>query len=115
MILDGTSNTLALGEYTGGYENVYDGPKFRNYSGAWVSSGALGSRFGLKNLPNPDDSLGRPYWKQWFQFSSDHPSICQFALGDGSVRPISEQIALWPYYYLSSKSDGTPVDATEIP
>lgn len=114
-ISDGSSNTLAMGEYTGGYDNVYDGPKVRTFSGAWMSTGALGSRFGLKNLPNTNDSLERAYWKEWFQFSSDHPAICQFALGDGSVRPISEQIALWPFYYLSSKSEGFSVDAKDIP
>ena len=114
-IQDGSSNTIAMGEYTGGYVNVYDGPRQRTFAGSWINAGAMCSKYGLKNLPNPSDSLMRPYWKEWYQFSADHPAICQFALGDGSVRPISEQIALWPWYYLSSMSEGIAVDANDIP
>ena len=114
-VADGTSNTLAMGETTGGYSDWYDGPRQRTFSMSWMGCGALCTRFGLKNLPSPDDSNQRPYFKEWFQFSSDHPSICQFGLADGSCRPISEQVSLWPWFYISGMSEGRPVDTKDIP
>ena len=114
-ILDGSSNTLAFGEHVGGYDNYLAGNLRRNYTSSWMGSGPLPAKWGLKNrYPCPIDSNAsqQPYYKRWYNFSSEHPQITQFALADGSVRPISETIDLWPWYYISGMKDQ---QAQEIP
>eukprot|EP01025_Chloroclados_australasicus_P022212 TRINITY_DN23008_c0_g2_i4.p1 TRINITY_DN23008_c0_g2~~TRINITY_DN23008_c0_g2_i4.p1 ORF type:complete len:272 (+),score=7.37 TRINITY_DN23008_c0_g2_i4:85-816(+) len=112
-ILDGSSNTLAFGELIGGYANYLGGNRTRNYSQSWIGGGAMPSKWGLRNrYPCPIDNNAdqNPYYKAWYQFSSEHPQITQFALGDGSVRPISENIDLWPWYYISGMRDAQVVE-----
>lgn len=113
-ILDGSSNTLAFGETIGGYSNYLGGNLTRDFSMSWMGTGAMPVRWGLKNrYPCPIDSNAsqQPYYKRWYTFSSEHPQITQFALGDGSVRPISETIDLWPWYYIAGMKDqqSTPI------
>lgn len=114
-ILDGTSQTFLFGEYTGGYENWYDGPRTRTFSASWIGVGCYSTIYGLKNVVNTGDSLQRPYFKQWYQFSADHPGLCQFALADGSVRGISDLIAVTPWYRMSGMREGGIVDANQVP
>ncbi|MEE2640123.1 MAG: DUF1559 domain-containing protein [Planctomycetota bacterium] len=112
-ILDGSSNTLAFGEIIGGYANYLGGNRTRNFSQSWIGGGALPVKWGLKNrYPCPIDSNAdqNPYYRAWYQFSSEHPQITQFALGDGSVRPISENIDLWPWYYIAGMRDAQVVE-----
>lgn len=112
-ILDGSSNTLAFGETIGGYNNYLGGDRTRNYSMTWIGAGVMPSKWGLKNrYPCPIDSNAdqNPYYKAWYQFSSEHPQITQFALGDGSVRPVNETIDLWPWYYATGMRDQQVTD-----
>jgi len=66
-IKDGISNTLLFGESKGGRID-------EQHSYAWIGVGALASCAGLED---------RDYW---LQFSSRHPGVVQFCMGDGSVR-----------------------------
>jgi prepilin-type N-terminal cleavage/methylation domain-containing protein len=115
-ILDGSSNTLAFGEIIGGYANYLGGNRTRNFSQSWMGGGALPVKWGLKNrYPCPIDSNAdqNPYYRAWYMFSSEHPQITQFALGDGSVRPIGENIDLWPWYYIAGMRDQQTVELAD--
>lgn len=90
-IKDGTSNTLAIGEVTGG-----GSPHRGNY---WVAWNLKDSRDGIndpiKTVPGSggpvDDSNDRG-------FASYHPGGCNFGLADGSVAFLSQNIenaVLW--------------------
>jgi prepilin-type processing-associated H-X9-DG protein len=74
-ILDGTSNTLLLGEKTGGRE---DGR--RQALGSWMGVGALPTWGGLPR--DRQDPVSPPV------FESKHPGVVQFCFADGSVRPL---------------------------
>lgn len=92
-ILDGTSNTFLIGEAVGSYAT---GSKVLHYTYSWMGCGALPTAWGL-------DKTGR---KNWYQYSSEHPGVILFALGDGSVRNISLTIDNNTYIYVSGKQDG---------
>jgi prepilin-type N-terminal cleavage/methylation domain-containing protein len=83
-ITDGSSNTFAFGEFTGGNDWVH----------LWLSSGAMPLAWTFNNAPN------------WFNFSSQHTGGAQFALGDGSVRFISQNIDRTTMFRLGGRADG---------
>jgi hypothetical protein len=86
MQVDGSSNTLMFGEAVGhrprgqGLQFVY----------SWIGAGCLPSAWGIGNspgvIPPPGDD------KVWYKFSSEHPSVVQFVMGDGSVKQIGHNI-----------------------
>ena len=91
-IEDGTSNTLIVGEVTGsnGQGNAWAGHP-------WSTANLLGLRDGING---PFTAVGGTYpdWDPPFYsiystgFASFHPGGCHFALADGSVTFISENI-----------------------
>ncbi|RLS54678.1 MAG: DUF1559 domain-containing protein [Planctomycetota bacterium] len=81
-ITDGTSMTLLFGEATGG----------NDYNYLWISTGAMPTAWN--------------FGKNWYQFNSGHVGGVHFALGDGSVRFISENIDTLMYRRLSAAADG---------
>ena len=91
MITDGTSNTILFGEYMGGSEQPGN-------SAAWISNGSLPIAWGLE----ADLSTKKT---GWYQFSSWHPGIVQFALVDGSVRPFAQNINIQVLYRLGGMAD----------
>ena len=82
-ISDGTSNTIMFGEVTGGFTFPAKGVG-RVISFGW-SAGPMVTEFFLPTY----NMQGH---KNWQLFSSFHTGIIQFALADGSVRPISLNI-----------------------
>jgi prepilin-type N-terminal cleavage/methylation domain-containing protein len=72
-IPDGTSNTLMLGEFEGGWQNGQ-----RQYVGSWMGVGTMPTWGGLPR--SGMDFLSPEH------FSSKHPGIIQFCFADGSVR-----------------------------
>jgi len=90
-VTDGTSNVLMFGETVGGRV----GP-IKEFGFTWMGAGFQISAFGL------DD-------KDWSRFSSEHPGIVQFAIGDGSVRGLSTTINFTNYVSLSAMRDGRAV------
>jgi prepilin-type N-terminal cleavage/methylation domain-containing protein/prepilin-type processing-associated H-X9-DG protein len=71
-ITDGTSNTIAFGETLSGTATGS-----RDFALMWPGAGAMPTAWGLSNTPD------------WYQFSSRHGPVVNFAWCDGSVRPIT--------------------------
>jgi len=75
---DGLSNTILIGESLGGAT-----AGVRDFSVAWIGAGAFPTNWGLGPYVNSNPSAS-----QWFQYSSLHTGIVQFAFGDGGVRGV---------------------------
>ena len=110
-VTDGLSNTLMVGEKAVSIESINqaggegDGSIWNGNSPAYVVRTG-GHLFGgiAKQIRLPPPGPGTiPIW------GSVHPGVCQFALGDGSVRPIMNSIELETLHRLSVRNDGLPV------
>jgi len=83
-ITDGTSNTLLVGEVTGGRPGSFDG----NY---WAVVNQQDTADGING---PETIPGGGVWNFDSQsFSSYHVGGCHFALSDGSVRFLSQNMS----------------------
>jgi hypothetical protein len=91
-VSDGISNVLLFGEATGGQEGSR-----RRHAFAWIGAGILVTAYDLKD-------------SAWHKFDSEHPGIVQFALADGSLRPLAVNIARDAYLSLGGKHDGAVPD-----
>lgn len=92
---DGTSNTLLFGEAVGQDPGTY--------SYAWISPGWLPTGWYLSSTGH-----------NWYQFSSWHTGVIQFAMGDGSVHSVSNRTP-WPtYLYSSAYKDGNPFNMIDL-
>jgi hypothetical protein len=80
-IIDGTSNTLAFGEGLG--HSASTNPP--DFAWSWMGVGSMPTKFGLANgnAGSGGSSATVPIC-----FGSNHTGITNFAMGDGSVRPI---------------------------
>jgi prepilin-type N-terminal cleavage/methylation domain-containing protein/prepilin-type processing-associated H-X9-DG protein len=97
QISDGTSNTIAFGETLAGTATGS-----RDFALTWFGAGSMPTAWGLTNSPD------------WFNFSSRHINMVQFAFADGSVRPITLASSYAMYIYASGMQDGTVVDFTQL-
>ena len=102
-LIDGTSNTLAIGEALPDLCN-------RTWWFGWNSSIATAGlplnyyvTYVQSNPTNPSD------WNRNYGFNSRHTGGGQFALGDGSVRFVSQNIDLAIYRAVASISGGEAV------
>ena len=98
MITDGISNTLFIGE-------KHIAVKSLNLEGS-IYNGDHGNSFkkagsGAPLVRTPNTTSGN--------FGSWHPGICQFVLGDGSVRIIRNEIDLTTLGYMAHRFDGNPI------
>jgi prepilin-type processing-associated H-X9-DG protein/prepilin-type N-terminal cleavage/methylation domain-containing protein len=97
-ITDGTSTTLAFGEYLGGLHN--NGT--REAELAWMGAGCLITKYGLAPIYGP---LGNDY--SYWQFQSAHSGMVNFAFADGHVAGISRNPkAFNVFIYASGMHDG---------
>ncbi|HET6880339.1 MAG TPA: DUF1559 domain-containing protein [Pirellulales bacterium] len=104
QIADGTGHTYLIGEkyaVAGGWDpgddqGMYSGYDYDTYR--WTK------------LPLSPDR--RQPWIN--RFGSAHPTTCQFAFCDGSVRPISFDIDASVHRLLGNRKDGTPIDDATI-
>jgi len=81
-ILDGSSNTLAVGEGLGGVSGT--GVQ-RDYFWAWIQAGGMPTKFGLAGSVGPASGSTTPL-SGYNYFGSRHTGIVQFGFADGSVR-----------------------------
>ena len=117
-IRDGTSNTLMIGEkylaadlYTTGTDG---GDNQSAYQGHDVDTIRFVEANFSGSTPSP---LYRPWirqdtqgWPNYHIFGSPHPSGCQFAFCDGSVRTINFTIDFETLRRLANQKDGLVVD-----
>ena len=97
---DGTSNTLLFGETTGGKVSQWTS----KYSHSWMGSGVLPTAWGIGTTQvSTSDILSSKYF--WYMYGSEHPAIVQFAMGDGSIRTLSQSIDQETYRRLSGLRD----------
>jgi len=89
-ITDGTSNTIAFGESLTG---VNKGP--RDFVCAWMGSGGMPTQWGLTGNP-----------LQWYQYSSQHTGVVNFAYQDGSVHTVNTSIDYWVFQAAGGMADG---------
>jgi prepilin-type N-terminal cleavage/methylation domain-containing protein/prepilin-type processing-associated H-X9-DG protein len=100
---DGTSNILMLGEDIASM-NVHCGWPRANYSVGTCSIPLNnGMVAGQPGFNNPGD------WPNLYSFRSRHSGGANFALADGSVRFVSQSIALATYRALATHSGGEVV------
>jgi prepilin-type N-terminal cleavage/methylation domain-containing protein len=100
--LDGTSNTLMIGE-----RSVHlPAPKTNSYR-SWIR-GNHGGSGATKNATYPINSTDYNGSNNFndISFGSNHPGGCQFALGDASVRFVAETINLDIYRAATSLNSG---------
>jgi prepilin-type N-terminal cleavage/methylation domain-containing protein/prepilin-type processing-associated H-X9-DG protein len=115
-ITDGLSNTIFVGEVL---------PECHDHREGWWSFNGMNTAHAGTAVPinqwttcpkikhpnkNPNCA---PYsnWNYSWGFKSRHPGGCQFLLGDGSARYISENIHMETYRRLGWKADGFNVPA----
>jgi prepilin-type N-terminal cleavage/methylation domain-containing protein len=92
-IPDGTSNTIAFGEWAGGKT-----PGARDFVGTWMGTGGMATAWGL-----PTPSL-------WHTFGGPHTNAVLFGFCDGSVRPVRRGANTTLFIYASGMQDGASVN-----
>jgi prepilin-type N-terminal cleavage/methylation domain-containing protein/prepilin-type processing-associated H-X9-DG protein len=114
-IADGMSNTLAFGEYLGGYHltspsALGDPPPSRDLELSWMGAGWGCTKWGLAPIYGP--KLNDFFYHQ---FQSNHPDrVVNFAFADGSVRGISPSVDFTVFVCLSGMKDGRAVSAADL-
>ncbi|HEY7428644.1 MAG TPA: DUF1559 domain-containing protein [Gemmataceae bacterium] len=103
-ISDGTSNTLAFGEYLGGLSKYGSRP----LELSWMGAGWLATKYGLAPVYGP---LGDDY--SIWMFQSGHTGVVNFAFADGTVRSISQTADFNAFIAASGMADGTVSDPSE--
>lgn len=118
-VLDGTSNTILIGESRTEPGYVKDGQAMDFWqfgspqTGGWVSGGIGGTEYsealgstGPKINSRRDPTLSGVIMEM--SFGSYHPAGAMFTLTDGSVRFIAETVDLQVYRALGSRLGGEP-------
>jgi prepilin-type N-terminal cleavage/methylation domain-containing protein len=112
-VLDGTSNTLMLGETLGGV-----GVGTPDFVDCWMT-GYLITYFGL-GVGQHDPAI-YPDAAQWYRFSSRHAAVVQFCFGDCSVRGLRFGTTTSPlttdwyiYQAMAGRKDGDNRDTSSL-
>jgi prepilin-type N-terminal cleavage/methylation domain-containing protein len=109
-ITDGLSNVIFLGEVRPQCGAHHRNGWHRSNNGNGLTATIVPINF---NTCNPDsfaDKCKTPCnWNNELGFRSLHPGGGLFALGDGSVHFITQNIDHWTYQYLGAKADGKAV------
>lgn len=104
-ITDGSANTFAVGECL---TQIPTGSTPEKKGGIWAGSNT-GAAHGGTFWVTDNVAANRINGTNWWAFSSNHPTGCNFLFGDGSVHFISETIAGTTYEYLGQRNDGQVV------
>ena len=112
-ILDGASNTIAVGESLPLY-CAFSSWYWFNGSSATVTI-PLNYLLNRANVPggDPTQTASNTAWQTCSGFMSRHPQGANFGFCDGSVHFLSENIDTTTYRYLGSMQDGQTVDMTQ--
>jgi len=108
-VRDGTSNTYMVGEKYLNPDLYTTGQGSGNNQSMYQGQDPDVVRYPRTDqLPKQD----RPGNSSYYCFGSAHAGGCNFALCDGSVRPISYSIDKDIHYRLGNRRDGQPIDAS---
>jgi hypothetical protein len=101
-VTDGTSNTFMIGESSN---------HFSQWAGFWGISNHTVSTCAIPpNYKQPNGTLwGRGDWPRNYSFHSFHPGGVQFAMGDGAVVFVNDNINIAIYRGLATKQGGETV------
>jgi prepilin-type N-terminal cleavage/methylation domain-containing protein len=105
-IVDGLSNTMAIGEKHVPVNTFNDGN-----DGAIFNGGLPAGVFRRASASSP--LAASPYDVYLTNFGSWHPGVCQFVFGDGSVRALSNTIPGSTLALLANRADGLPIPTFE--
>lgn len=114
-ITDGSSNTFMLGESK--YLQIAGIGYGNSYGGTWASGyywagGPMHQNLALTmsgiNSSTLDPAKDVTHEVYTHTFGSRHLGGCHFALGDGSVHFVSQDIDLFTYQRLGMRDDGNP-------
>ena len=104
-ITDGSSNTIFLAETREEKASVWiDGSCASGTARTFTSSGTIGSTTAINVKPYFSNAFGGI--AQTYGPSSQHTGGAHFLMGDGSVRFISENIAVLTFDYLVTRAGG---------
>ncbi len=103
--VDGTSNTFMFGERYSPVDLTADAVGHGTWIGVPDCTPAQGLAMALADT-SVRINIGRPLREQTTGFGSIHPGGAFFALGDGSVKFVSQQLALVAFRNLSVIDDG---------
>tara|TARA_B100000809_G_scaffold258850_1_gene302765 strand:+ start:310 stop:1194 length:885 start_codon:yes stop_codon:yes gene_type:complete len=81
---------------------------FRVYPSSYGWPSGTCATFEQINSWNYDPASGQDFHYQTSTFGSNHPGGCQFAMADGSIHFISENIDITTYRGMGARSDGLP-------
>ncbi|MBN1912463.1 MAG: DUF1559 domain-containing protein [Pirellulales bacterium] len=115
-VTDGTTQTFLLGEkylnpddYDTGADPGDNQSMYQGYDVDTVRFTGLDTRDPTSGFPPVRDTRG--YMNQ-NAFGSAHPSVCNFAMLDGSVRSVQYEIDITTYRQMGNSRDGHTVDET---
>jgi prepilin-type N-terminal cleavage/methylation domain-containing protein/prepilin-type processing-associated H-X9-DG protein len=106
-VADGTSNTMAFGEYNGFirltavFGQVQ--PPGGRARGAWAGGGIY--TYWPLNQKDTDN-----FSDVWYTFGSNHGEVVNFAFADGSVRPLNKTMDYTTYVVLGGMQDGVALN-----
>jgi prepilin-type N-terminal cleavage/methylation domain-containing protein/prepilin-type processing-associated H-X9-DG protein len=109
-IADGLSNTIAFGETLGGNGGL--GGLQRDFSIAWFGAGSMPTAWGI--APSGGTGPTGAKYPGFYQFSSKHAGVVNFAFADGSVRGITRVGDYTNFVRASGMADGAVVDFTQL-
>jgi prepilin-type N-terminal cleavage/methylation domain-containing protein len=106
-ILDGLSNTLALGERA---FNRNSNPAYYDENNGYMDGYDWDTIRWGQSIPERDRKEQVPPGLQYsYKFGSSHPATCQFVYGDGSVKGILFNVDAKLFAALSLRSDGVAI------
>ena len=124
-VTDGTSKTFLVGETVYNLDARSDGWHPNEQHTGWASSARqfsgdnsgwfypttlAGAEFAINSIA-PANTLTVPLYKYCHSlFGSVHPGVCQFLMGDGSVRTVAEIIDVTLYKQLAARNDSSVVE-----